>query len=124
VTEDELTLRRRIFVAFAQTGAPPALGDAEAPVLRGLADHHVVALDDDGALLMAHPFAAHRDGARIDAGGRTWWGNCAWDAYGIKAALGLGEDATITSGGVLAAPGAVFHVLVPAARWWDDVAYT
>ena len=64
--------------------------------MRSLAAQHVVALDDDGQVWMAHPFAAHHDGARVDSGGRTWWGNCAWDAFGIVAALGL-EDATITA---------------------------
>ena len=70
------------------TGAP--LPEAD---YRSLAEQHVVALDDDGRVWMAHPFAAHTDGARVDAGGRTWWGNCAWDAFGIVAALDLaGRD--------------------------------
>ena len=121
MTERELALRREIFEAFARTGAPPGLPDS--PELRALAERHVVVLDDDGRIVMAHPFAAHRDGARVDAGGRTWWGSCAWDGYGIVAALGL-TGATITSGGVVAGPGAVFHVAVPAARWWDDIGFT
>lgn len=121
---DELALRRRIFEAFAQTGSPPALDAAERPVLERLAEQHVVVLDDAGGVLMAHPFAAHREGTRVDAGGRTWYGNCAWDGLGIKAALGLGPGARIASGGVVLAPGAVFHVAVPASRWWDDIAFT
>ena len=84
MTERELTLRRKIMVAFAQTGAGPALDDEERPVLQALAANHVVALDEAGEILMAHPFAAHHDGARVDAGGRTWWGNCAWAAYGDR----------------------------------------
>jgi hypothetical protein len=91
-----------------------------------LAAQHVVALDDTGAVLMAHPFAAHTDGARVDARGRTWWGNCAWDAFGIVAALDL-TGATITAQGFTLGPDdedAVFHVLVPAAHWWDDIAFT
>jgi hypothetical protein len=79
---------------------------------------------------MAHPFAAHRDGARVDAGGRTWWGNCAWDALGIVAALGL-PDATVTAQNVavrvrdgVPEERVLFHVAVPAAHWWDDIAHT
>ena len=53
----------------------------------------------------------------MDAGGRTWWGNCAWDAYGIVAALDL-QDATIDPGGML------FHVAVPARDWWVDIGFT
>jgi Alkylmercury lyase len=123
VTGPELELRRRIVEAFARTGAPPLLRAEDRPVLEALAARHVVVLDDRGAVRMAHPFAAHREGASVTAGGRTWWGNCAWDAFGIAAALGL-RDARVDDHGVVAAPGAVFEVAVPAARWWDDIAFT
>jgi hypothetical protein len=122
VTEDQLALRRSIFEAFAATGAPPELPDS--PDLRALAEAHVVALDEDARIVMAHPFAAHDRGARVDAGGRTWWGNCAWDGFGIVHALGL-QHATITAGAhTTAEPGIEFEVAVPAARWWDDIAHT
>lgn len=123
MTGPELDLRRQIMVAFAETGAPPPLTAADEPVLRRLAERHVVVLDEAGAIRMAHPFAAHRDGASVAADGRTWWGSCAWDAYGIAAALGL-RDPDIASGGVRAGPGVVFRVEVPAARWWEDIAFT
>jgi hypothetical protein len=111
--------------AFAVTGAPPPATALDGALLERLAEQHVVVLGDDGEVLMAHPFAAHREGASVDAGGRTWWGNCAWDAFGIVAALGL-EDATITAQGISLPRDhdAVFHVLVPASHWWDDIAFT
>jgi hypothetical protein len=122
MTARELALRREIMLAFAETGAPPAVDDAE--TLRALADRHVVVLNDEsGAILMAHPFAAHRAGARVSSGGRTWWGNCAWDGLGIVAALGL-RDAEVEANGVQAVEGAWFHVAVPARQWWDDIAHT
>ena len=128
VTEEELALRRAIFEAFAAKGAPPDVPDS--PELRALATAHVVVLDDDGRIVAAHPFAAHHDGARVDADGRIWWGNCAWDGLGIVAALGL-DDATVTAQGLTltvrdgsVSGDAVFHVLVPAAHWWDDIAHT
>jgi hypothetical protein len=80
-------------------------------------------LDGDGTIAMAHPFAAPGGACRVDAGGRTWWGNCAWDGLGIVAALGL-RDARVVAQGVEAAGGAVFHVAVPARAWWDDIAHT
>src|SRR5918994_925822 len=125
MNDAQLQLRRTVFEAFAATGAPPELADS--PELRALAERHVVVLDDDGRIRMAHPFAAHRDGARVDSHGRSWWGNCAWDGFGIVHALGL-PDATITAQGIGIAvrdgvpedAGATFHVAVPAAHWWDD----
>ena len=115
----DLELRRRIFESFAATGEPPALDG-----LASLAEQHVVVLDDDGRILMAHPFAGHTNGARVDAQGRTWWGNCAWDGFGIVAALGL-EDATITAQGrTIPGDDVVFHVQVPARHWWDDIGFT
>ena len=125
LTESDLALRRAIFESFATTGAPGEHGD-----LTALADQHVVVLDDDGRVLMAHPFAAHTAGARVESDGREWWGNCAWDAFGIVAALNLqratitAQDITLRVDGDTIDGDALFHVLLPAAHWWDDIAHT
>jgi Alkylmercury lyase len=115
VTERELALRRRIMESFAQTGAPPRVDDAA--TLRALAGRHVVVLDESGEILMAHPFAAHRAGTRVTAQGRSWWGNCAWDAYGIAAALDLRDFA-------IEPDGELFHIAVRAREWWADIGFT
>ena len=123
MTARELELRREIFTAFAATGAPPPVEDS--PELRALQERHVVVLDAAGGILMAHPFARHREGARVAAGERV-----AWDALGIVAALDLTEaeivaqDVRLTVRGGEPAEDAVFHVEVPAARWWEDIGYT
>jgi len=129
VTERELALRRTIFEAFAATGDPPPVDDIA--TLRSLAEQHVVVLGDEDRIVMAHPFAAHDDGARVEAGERTWRGSCAWDAFGIVAALGLGEALVTDASGVRIAfregrpvEDAVFHVAVPAAQWWADIGFT
>jgi len=129
VTERELALRRTIFEAFAATGDPPPIDDIA--TLRSLAEQHVVVLDDADRIVMAHPFAAHDDGARVEAGKRTWRGSCAWDAFGIVAALELGEARVTDASGVRIAfrdgrpvDHAVFHVAVPAADWWADIGFT
>lgn len=123
-----LALRREIMATFAATGAPPELRGH--PALHELAAAHVVVLDTDGRIRMAHPFAAPGGAAEVRAGRRRWWGSCAWDGLGLVAALEL-DDATVTSndvtmrlddGGLL--DDASFHVAVPAARWWEDIAYT
>ena len=129
MTERELALRRTIFAAFAATGEPPPVDDTA--TLRALAERHVVVLDDADRIVMAHPFAAHDRGARVDAGDRTWRGSCAWDAFGIVAALGLDEALVTDARGVRIAfrdgrpaDEAVFHVAVPAAQWWADIGFT
>ncbi len=90
-------------------------------------------LDDDGtAIRMANPFSALPTAFRVHADGRAWFANCAWDAFGICAALhvdgridtpcadcgdplrievvdGRPDDASL-----------LFHAVVPARRWWDD----
>ncbi len=129
MTGEQLALRAEILRAFAATGAPPE--HPVSPDLLTLAERHVVVLDGDGRIVMAHPFAAHAGGARVETDGRTWWGNCAWDGFGIVHALGL-DAATVTAqgiavrvaGGVPEEADAVFDVAVPAARWWDDIAHT
>ena len=68
--------------------------------------------------------------------GRWWYANCAWDAFGICAALhadGRIETSCADCGEALAVEVAnaqpddgthLFHCLVPAARWWDDIVFT
>ena len=76
------------------------LGPADHAELDALA-RHVVALSGKASAARSDgsPVRAHRDGARVAAGGRTWWGNCAWDGLGIVVALGLrgdGEEQGVT----------------------------
>ena len=84
----------------------------------------------------ANPFCAVPSNFRVSALGRTYWGVCVWDALGIPAALHA--DATITArcgdcddehilevrGGALARAEGVVHFAVPAARWWENIAFT
>ena len=128
MTDRELALRGAIMAALAATGEPPPVEDRA--TLKALAERHVVVLDDDDRIVMAHPFAAPGAACRVDSGARTWWGSCAWDGLGIVAALDLPE-ATVASNGIElrvtggeALDDAVFHVEVPARHWWDDIAHT
>jgi Alkylmercury lyase len=85
---------------------------------------------------MANPFSAVPTAYRVRASGRWWYGNCAWDAFGILAALdadGRIEGSCPDCGDVYAvdvaagqadADGLLFHCLVPAAHWWDDIVFT
>ena len=104
---------------------------------RRLSDAHALVLFvDTMQLRMLNPFSAIATGYRVHASGRWWYGNCAWDALGICAALhvdgriewvcpdcGEAIEAEVHRG--RAAPDElVFHCLVPAARWWDDIVLT
>jgi hypothetical protein len=129
VTDRELAVRTEILEAFARTGRPPRVDDAEP--LASLAARHVVVLDEAGEeVVMAHPFAAPPAAAVVRAGDRSWFGSCAWDGLGIVAALGLRHAemeandfrVRIVDGRPIGA--AMFHVLVPARQWWEDIGFT
>jgi hypothetical protein len=84
---------------------------------------------------MANPFSAVPTAYRVHAAGRWWYGNCAWDALGICAALcvdGRIETSCPDCGEQIAFDvrerrpddeGLLFHCLVPASHWWDDIVF-
>lgn len=146
-------VRLAIYGAFADQGRPPSVaelaagtgladGDVRA-ALRGLHEAHAIVLTPAGdAVRMAHPFSASPMGFVVSADGvaatgyagdRMWWGGCAWDSFGIGAALA--EPVVIRTqcpgcGRALAVRAdparppeqdLVVHVSRPASRWWDDV---
>jgi hypothetical protein len=135
---NDVELRNRTYAAFVALGRAPQaeeLGD-RAEVLAGWArlhDQHALVLFPDGEQLrMLNPFSAIPTAHRVHARGRWWYGSCAWDAFGISAALG--EEGRIESscpdcGDALSfdsdrPDGLLFHCLVPAARWWNDIVFT
>ena len=85
---------------------------------------------------MANPFSAVPTAYRVQAGGRWWYANCAWDAFGICAALhsdGRIEASCPDCGEPVSVDvrdtrpddeSLLFHCLVPAAQWWDDIVFT
>jgi hypothetical protein len=85
---------------------------------------------------MANPFSAIPTPYRVLARDRWWYANCAWDAFGICAALdtdGWIDTSCPDCGEAIScevrdrAPGdstLMFHCLVPAAAWWDDIVFT
>jgi len=98
--------------------------------------HALVLGPDSDAIRMANPFSAVPTPYRVLAQDRWWYANCAWDAFGICAALGVdgrvesacpdcGESYTVeVRDRRIDRPDLLFHVLVPAARWWDDIVFT
>ncbi|MCL4242432.1 MAG: alkylmercury lyase family protein [Dehalococcoidia bacterium] len=142
-----LSLRHLTYGLFVEFGRAPTrsevaaragLAEAEVAVAwRELHDQHALVLDPGTAeIRMANPFSAVPTPFRVQAGGRSWYANCAWDAFGICAALhsdghiatacpDCGEPLDIAVHDE--APGdtsLLFHCLVPAARWWDNIVFT
>ena len=103
---------------------------------RRLHEARALVLDQTGEIRMAHPFSAVATPYRVQVRGRRWYANCAWDAFGICAALhtdGRIETTCADCGEGLVVEvrdrrpsdeTLVFHCLVPAARWWDDIVFT
>jgi hypothetical protein len=85
---------------------------------------------------MANPFSAVPTSHRVLVDGRWWYANCAWDAFGVCAALhadGTIESSCADCGDLIRItvhdmqpddPTLLFHCLVPAHRWWDDIVFT
>ena len=141
--ESDLRLRNLTYELFVELGRAPTAEEAGlaagVDVSAGwqrLHDAHALVVDSAGEIRMANPFSAVPTPYRVNARGRWWYGNCAWDAFGICAALGAdgrietncadcGEELGVD---VRAArpddESLVFHCLVPAASWWDDIVFT
>jgi hypothetical protein len=134
LTSRDLELRNltyRRFVELGRAPAPEELGPRDEVIAgwRRLHESHALVLDGD-AIRMANPFSAIPTPYRVLAGGQWWYGNCAWDAFGICAALGVDgriehRDLVVeVNQGVPDDRSLVFHCEVPAAHWWDDIVYT
>jgi hypothetical protein len=143
---DDLTIRQATYRRFVELGRAPSAAEVgaaiEAPeeavraAWHRLHEAHALVLDEAGEIRMANPFAARPTDFRVEAGGRSWYANCAWDAFGIGAALHVDSDFEThcpdcaerllvhVRGGQPDDTSLVFHVLVPAARWWNDIGFT
>jgi hypothetical protein len=139
-------VRHAVYRTFAEGGVPRAASlstqlqlpveDVKAAYQQLDAAHAIVLDQRTKEVWMALPFSAVPTPHRVTSGERSWYANCAWDAFGIPALI-KGEariesacgdcDAPIVyrveRGRLLDAHGVV-HFVVPARRWWDDIGYT
>jgi hypothetical protein len=139
-------VRRAIYGAVVERAAAPSVADVAettglspdqvASAYRSLADAHVIVLRPGTIdLAWAPPFSMIPTAFTTRIGSRAWYAPCAWDAFGIAAALG--KDAAISAScawsGIALDCGVaggrpfghgVVHLLVPAAHFWDDIFYT
>ena len=133
-------IRNRTYQLFVELGRAPTadeVGPGTKEAWLRLHEQHAVVLDAHGELLMANPFSAVPTPYETDTpDGRTWYGNCAWDAIGILAALhtdGRVESTCPDCGDQINFEvwdqepdfkNTFFHCLVPAAQWWEDIGFT
>ena len=134
-------LRLEIYRRFADMGRAPARGELAGALACGVAEveqglrelaagHVIVLLPGTCEIAMAHPFSGVPTAFAVRSGGVSYWANCAWDALGIAAILHRDTesrteefDLSVREGKPVNASGVV-HLLVPAKRFWDDIAYT
>jgi hypothetical protein len=148
-TDDTLLWQTRAFIYrhFADTTRPPSLQETahnfdidveHAELLyKDLHERHALFLEPNTVTIrMANPFSGIPTDYKVNANGKTYYANCAWDMLGIPAALH--SDAVIDAkcaesnepiqlevrdGQVLASDAKV-HFPLPFARWYDDLVFT
>lgn len=144
---NDADVRLSIYRSFAAHGTAPTIAQLAATL--GLDETEVRAsltrLDAQRAIVlkpgthdiwMAMPFSAVPTDYRVDWGTGAAFANCAWDAFGIAAALD--RDVTIATrdpldaaaltvqvkDGTVIPEDYLVHFAVPAAQWWSDIGFT
>jgi hypothetical protein len=143
----DVTVRRAVYRHFAATGQSPTL-DAMSEAIgasseqvrdvyrRLYAKRMLVPAGDFASIRMAPPFSGVPTQHRATVNGTEYFANCAWDAFGVVSALGGTGDVLsrceqtleplvlhLTAGGPPPS-GWLFHCVVPAADWWNDIVFT
>ena len=143
----DLQLRAAVYRHFADNAEAPSLaamcrvmrvppGEIKSGYQRLYAKRMLVPMPDGESIRMAPPFSGIETQHVVRAKGREYFANCAWDSFGIPAALHeQAEDLSrceqtreplhlqLTATGP--PPSAcLFHVAVPAAHWWRDIVHT
>jgi hypothetical protein len=145
--EPETRVKQAVYEHFAATGRRPSpfevaerCGTRVAIVLDAyprLRAQRLLVLEADGeSIRMAPPFSGVATPHEVTVDGVRYFANCAWDAFGIPAALHKpgdvrsqceqsGEPFRLAVGPDGPEPSSwLFHCLVPAAKWWDDIVFT
>lgn len=142
------TVRTYIYAHFVENARAPHVDEIAqhfgltiqqaGDTLSALHDKHALFLEPGTAnIRIANPFSAIPTSFEVDVLGKTYWANCAWDSFGIVAALQASE-ASIRSvctysgiplqftveRGQVASAGEVIHFLVPFQHWYDDLIFT
>lgn len=148
--DDDLIWKVRLFVYewFVETTRAPSVDDiaerfaitpqAAGQALSSLHDRHALFLEPGAAVIrFANPFSGIPTPFTVKVGGKSYWANCAWDCFGVAAALQASEAAITSicarSGVALhlgvtrgrpSSDGEIVHFLVPFREWYDDLIHT
>ena len=145
--ETDVQVKVAIYRAFAETGRALSCdgiaartglsADRVRDSLQSLRAQRLLFLDPDGVTIrMAPPFSGVPTYHVVESGGVEYYANCAWDSLGILVALKRpgrvrsrcaqsGEPLDLAVGENGPEPSTwLFHCLVPAARWWEDIVFT
>ncbi len=139
-------VRSHVYDYVMREGLPPTIAETSSVLSRSadqvrssfqrLADGHILVLQKGSdEVLMANPFSAVPTPFLVKAGGRSYYGNCIWDAMGIPAMLQ--QDATLeascgccsttmnlkVTNGLIGEAHGIAHFAIPAAHWWDDIVF-
>jgi hypothetical protein len=143
----DIRVKLAVYAHFAETGSAPPAGevasragsdvDSVLAAYGRLRTQRLLVLEADGSSIrMAPPFSGVPTQHVVQAGGIRYFANCGWDALGVLAALRKrgtidsrceqsGEPLHLRVGLDGPEPSDwVFHSLVPAAHWWDDIVFT
>ena len=144
---------REVRIAIAQSiktrGRVPTIAAVAADMKQDIAavdasfarmiDGHVfIPRKDSHEIFTYNPFSAEPTDFFVTAGGRIWFGICAWDALGIPAALGesgvvethcadCNESLVVevdANGATELQTWTVMQVGVPARDFWKDIYFT
>lgn len=136
-----------VYHHFAETGRRPSPDEVAGRIRASvnsvvgaygrLRAKRMLVLEEDGvSIRMASPFSGVETQHLVEADGQNYYANCAWDALGIIAALQKpgtvysrceqsGEPLHLHVGLDGPEPSKwLFHSLVPAAKWWEDIIFT
>jgi hypothetical protein len=145
--EFDTRVKLAVYHHFAEMGRPPRPQEVAERVHSDIQNvlesyprlraQRLLVLESDGSSIrMASPFSGVPTQHLVEADEIQYFANCAWDALGIPAALH--KSATIHSRCEQSGESFhlhvdingpepsdwLFHSLVPAAQWWDNIVFT
>ena len=143
----DLQVRAAVYRHFADKAQAPPLaeicramrmppGEVKEAYQRLYAKRMLVPMPDGESIRMAPPFSGIPTQHQVRANGQEYYANCAWDSFGIPAALHADAEVMSRCGHSgqplhlrLDSNGPppsrwLFHVAVPAVHWWRDIVYT